>query len=287
LISAVTIHGLTNARSEFLLTTLPIVALGETSSGGVVIPHFADGGGWTTQIRLINPGDAIVTGTAEFMDPLGQRIRIAPFSAAPRSFARIDTSGLSAGIQTGSVRISAGLGAISIFSFQAGGTTVTQAAVQAAPSGTAFQSYVETSGSLRSGLAIANPSSSAITVSLDLLGATARLNIPANGQRSFFLKELPEFANLATSFQGVVRITGPTAVAVTGLRGRTNERGEFLISAMPPADESAVPASTELLFPQLADGGGYDTELVLFGRSTSGTIYFFTEMGQPLNLTLQ
>jgi len=56
-------RGLTNERSEFLMSTLPVIdTTAPPGSGTVVVPHFADGGGWVTQILLVNPTDNPMTG---------------------------------------------------------------------------------------------------------------------------------------------------------------------------------------------------------------------------------
>src|SRR5262249_53325447 len=53
-ISVIALRGLTNERSEFLITTLPVADLSVASgSDPILFPHFADGGGWTTQILLV------------------------------------------------------------------------------------------------------------------------------------------------------------------------------------------------------------------------------------------
>src|SRR5438105_284839 len=104
-----------------------------------------------------------------------------------------------------------------------------------------------------------------------------------------FLEQIEGFANLQVPFQGVLRISTDEAsrVAVAGLRGRYNERRDFLITATPPIDENSTP-SGELVFPHLADGGGYTTEFILLNESSqlsSGTLRFFSQTGQPLNLS--
>src|SRR2546430_8854396 len=38
-----------------------------------VFPDFVDGGGWTTQIMLINPGSNAISGSLRFEDPAGSR----------------------------------------------------------------------------------------------------------------------------------------------------------------------------------------------------------------------
>ena len=64
-IGVIALRGFTNERSEFLITTLPVAPLGSTDSP-LVFAHYADGGGWKTQIVLVNPTDSILTGTADF-----------------------------------------------------------------------------------------------------------------------------------------------------------------------------------------------------------------------------
>jgi glucose/arabinose dehydrogenase len=283
-ISAVGLRGFSNERSEFLSTTIPVISIGDAPADAVTIPHFADGGGWATQVLLVNPGDTAIDGNVQFADRGGRVTRTESFNVAPRSSARVVTPGTGTGIQTGSVRITPGVRAMSIFSYKTSGITVTLAGVPALAGGKAFRSYVESSGAVQSGLAIANPSAAAVNVSLDLAGATASVSVPPNGQTSFFLNELPAFAGLPKPFRGIVRVTAATPVVLTSLRGHTNERGEFLISSTPPADESASPASSELLFPQFAEGAGYDTQFILFGVSTSGTTYFFSRNGDPASL---
>jgi hypothetical protein len=78
-------------------------------------------------------------------------------------------------------------------------------------------------------------------------------------------------------------------MSMTGLRGRFNERAEFLITATPPLDN--IGSGSVLLFPHLADGGGYKTQMVLTSPQvltvSSGTLQFFSQSGRPLDLTLR
>jgi len=290
-VSVVALRGFTNERGEFLLTTLPVVPLDAAGSQTMTLAHFADGGGWTTQVVLVNAGDDPIGGTIEFLDPNGQTLRTSAYGLPPRSATRLQTAGSGSNPQVGSVRVSGGANSTVIFSYKARGVTVTQAGVAGLENGTAFRAYVERSIALESGLAIANPSASPITVNLDLsrldgisTGLTATINIPANGQRALFLTEIPSFASLPTPFAGVLRISSPSPIALTSLRGRTNQRGEFLITTTIPVDESAAVTSSELLFPHFADGGGYAMQFVLFGRGSSGAIYFFNRAGGAVSL---
>ena len=75
-----------------------------------------------------------------------------------------------------------------------------------------------------------------------------------------------------------------------GLRGRYNERNDFLITTTPPVNE-APPATSPMIFPHIADSGGYTTQFILFsaqpGSSSSGTMQLFNQSGGALGLTLQ
>jgi glucose/sorbosone dehydrogenase len=292
LVSAIALRGLNNERSEFLMTTLPVAPLGGTNTGPLTLPHFADGAGWRSQVVLTNPIDSTIVGVVQFFGTEGQVFRTEPFVISPRSAARIQTDGIASAVQTGSVRVSTVSGAsapvaTSIFTYRSNSVTVTEAGAAVLPDSTSFQVYAELSPTIRTGLALANPSGSALTVTIALAGRLFSVEVPANGQRSLFLNEIPAFTTLPLPFQGVMTLSAPAPFAVTGIRGRTNERGEFLITTTAPVNPSTPANSSELVFPHFADGGGYSTQFILFGAPASGTMYFFEQSGQPRALLFQ
>jgi hypothetical protein len=237
-------------------------------------------------VVLINPTDSTLTGSVQFVAIQGQALRSEPFAIAPRSVARFQTDGTSTTAQSGSWRVSPADGniapaAISIFTYRANGVTVSQAGAATLPDGTAFLLYGELSETIRTGLAVANPSGVPLTVTITFGGKVASLDIPANGQRAFFLNEIPQFASL--SLPGVISVSGSSPLAVTGIRGRRNERRDFLITTTAAVNSSAL-VTVELVFPFFADGAGYSTQFILFGSSAAGTIYFFDPTGQPKTL---
>jgi hypothetical protein len=158
------------------------------------------------------------------------------------------------------------------------------------------------SGNIQTGIALANTAASPASVTFDVTDLSGSpisgitpvpINLPAYGQAAKFVTDI--FPSLPNPFKGVVRITtGSSAISVVGLRARYNERApnpDFLITTTPPALENSSATTAELLFPHLADGGGYTTQFILFsrtaGQSSSGTLRFFDQNGQPLNLTLR
>src|SRR5262249_44631238 len=61
-VGAVSLQGLTNEAGNFLYTTLPMAPVSGPTPNPVIVPDFADGGGWKTQVILINPSDGLVSG---------------------------------------------------------------------------------------------------------------------------------------------------------------------------------------------------------------------------------
>jgi hypothetical protein len=89
----------------------------------------------------------------------------------------------------------------------------------------------------------------------------------------------------------VLRVTTSAEAAVIGLRARTNQRSDFMITTTPPTIETAPTTTSDLFFPHIADAGGWSTRFVLFsgsaGQSSSGSLSFVDQQGQALDLTLE
>ena len=170
----------------------------------------------------------------------------------------------------------------------------------------AYRLYAEASGnfdggvagSVETGLAVVNRSSAAVTAKVELsrldgssTGLTGSIVVPAGGQTAKFLNQIVGLGSQQLPFQGTVRISAPSEISVIGLRGRYNERNEFLITTLPPVNEESAPAPSDLFFPHFADGGGFTTQFVLFSGSpaqqSSGTLRLFSQSGEALNLTLR
>jgi hypothetical protein len=322
-VSVIALRGFTNERGEFLISTLPVIdTTAAAASGTQFLPHFAAGLGWTTQVILINPGTTTLSGSLQFIAgatgkaasvTIGTQVTgTAPYSIAGGSSQKIIASGAVAGqIATGSVQVvPSGGGAapvpLVVFSYKPAAFTVAEAG---APSnaGTAFRMYVQSSGvsgqpgNIQSGIAVANTSATtAANVTFELFnpdgsstGITpASVSIPPSEQVAEFLAQIFQGQNLPQPFQGVLRISSTSAaISVVGLRGRYNERSDFLITTTPPTLESGAASSAELLFPHFVNGGGYTTQFILFsgiaGQTSSGALQFFDQKGNPLPLSLQ
>ena len=315
-IAVIALRGLTNEAGEFLMTTLPVAPLSSTASDTVYFPHFADGGGWVTQVILVNPTDRTITGTATFLGQGSDTTPASPvtlalddgrtgsgfdYSIPPRSTQRLTTANPPGGLTVGSVRVTPDSGnaapsGLVVFSFASGGKTLSEAGVPALPKGSAFRVYVESSGtpeqagSIRSGLAITNVADRSSTVTLEvthldgsLAVPPATLSLPPSGQVARFVDQI---FSLPDNFAGVLRLTSTGEVAIVGLRLRINERGEVKITTTPPSNETDAATTAETFFPHIVDSGGWSTQFILFsgtaGQSAAGTLRFFDYTGQPL-----
>ncbi|HYR90837.1 MAG TPA: hypothetical protein VE422_42640 [Terriglobia bacterium] len=294
-VAAITLRGFVNERSDFLMTTLPVAPVTSTSSASIVLPQYATGGGWTTRILLVNPTDQQISGTVD-MDATYS------YSIAPRSAARVVASDPGPDIRTGVVRVNPAPGSraavsSSVFSFVSGGVTVTESGIATTGAAQSFRVFAEfdATQSLRTGVAVANLSTASTTVQFELLafdgqptGVSGSSAITGNGHLSLFLNELPGFQNLPKSFRGVLRISASLPISAIGLRGRYNERGDFLISTTPALADNAPAATGELVFPHIATGGGYTTEFLLLNRGSesAGTVSIFSQSGDKLPLPI-
>jgi hypothetical protein len=325
-VSVIALRSFYNERSpsEFMLTTLPVLDLAAGSSSGTqVISHFAAGDGWTTQIILVNPTGTPQTGTIQFLDPgaatpptpgAPKTVNIdgasgssASYSVAASSSKKFLITGASPGTAIGSVRIVPTANGpvptpLVIFTYKPDLFTSAEAGIPVTM-GTAFRMFAQLSSSpqIFTGVAIANPTAVAGTVTLtltDLNGVQIAetnppLTLPASGQIVGFIDQLiPALAG--QTVQGVLRITtNLSSISVAGLRGRYNERlpvADFLITTTPPTLENGTSSAAERLFPHLANGGGYTTQFILFsgtsGQTSGGTLRFVKPDGTPLDLNI-
>jgi hypothetical protein len=91
---------------------------------------------------------------------------------------------------------------------------------------------------------------SAISMRIGGIRAIGTLGIPANGQTSLFLNQIPGIQTLVSPFRGMLELTSFDPITIIGLRAQYNERTDVLITTTPPADES-VPPSASNVFPGL------------------------------------
>ena len=281
------IRGLTNESGELLMTTQPVSSLdAPTARTSIIFPYFSDGGGWSTQLVLVNPTDAPVTGVFQFIGPASPGTAVSTltmtvngvtgslfdYSIPPRGTVRFVTANASSDIRIGYILATPKDNSVvpqgfSILSLSNQGITVSETSVRAASPETAFQMYVEKSATLHSRLAVANPSASPAWATFELapldgssLSRITSIMIPAGGHIAPMIEDL--FPTVRDGFQGLLRILSTPSMGVTALRIRNNKRGDVIVTGIPVSSEASSSTSSTLVFPLVVRGGGFSTEFV-------------------------
>ncbi|MBI4472029.1 MAG: hypothetical protein HY646_05135 [Acidobacteria bacterium] len=296
-VGVVALRGAVNLDNEFIITTVP-VASASSGTESIVFPQVADGGGYVTELLLLNPGNSTMAGTIEFSFDVntdrgsGRRLS---YEIGARSAWKVQTRGLGADAQSGYATL-----------IPTSGTAPVSNAVLSRFSGTNLKFAAGVPGSRamtrgvmpgvrdssrRSALAMVNRGNTTADVRLTAFGADGRqiaartVSIGSNSHRAAFFDDL--ISELPMGFEGTVTFETANPVYVISLRTLVNASGDFLMTSMPVIDPGA-PASGISYFPQLVDGGNFATEYLLVNTGpASARLQFFTTTGQPLPVALR
>lgn len=301
---------LVNQRGETLLTSTPIIDLaGSLSTNTLYFPQMADGGGYHTMVVLVNTTAVTEAGTLQLLDDNGGPLTVHqsngatnssfPYDIAPHGVYVFQTDGSPASVNAGSVRIvpnginlTTPVGA-GVFSFEtSGGLMVTQSGVPSAAPTTHARIYVDLSGGHDTGLAVTNSGSQLLPLTLQAfqadgvtpVGTSSTITLPANGHISSFAGQL--ITGLPAGFSGVVDLSSSLPFAALTLRSLTNIRGDFLLTLFPIADYTQ-PAPAPIVFPQIAAGGGYQTQIIVLNTDPNTRnilVSYFDDKGNPLDV---
>src|SRR5262249_38302784 len=122
------------------------------------------------------------------------------------------------------------------------------------------------------GIAIANPSNSANTITLTLrdangsvVGAPMTLTLPPHQQVARFISEFfPSSTSSGAEFTGSIRFQSSSPVAALGLRFAGEEFSTIPIVTAAPSASSAT-----VVLPQFAIGAGWATQVVLINDGSA------------------
>jgi hypothetical protein len=298
-LSILALRSTTNQRGDALLTSTPIADLTHQSASSLYFPRLVDGGGWKTSIFLLNTSSANETGYLNIFTGQGTALSVRqqgapaansqfPYSIKPGGVWVLTTDGSPTAVNEGSVQLIptngtwAPVGA-GVFGLTQNGVLVTETGVPSATQTIHARIYVDQSGGHLTGIAIANPQSSSMSVSLTAYqtdGVTpagtgsASLPLNGNGESAAFTSSL--IPNLPAGFTGVLDIFSPSGLpfAALTLRILTNLRGDSVITTFPVADFDST-APTPIVFPQVVDGnagGLYRTQFIMLGTTGASTL---------------
>jgi len=305
-VSVVALRETLNQRHDPLVTTTPIADLTQSPAADpIYFPQFVDGGGYTTALVLLNTSNIVETGTIQIFDDNGAPLTVNQvggttdssfkYSIPVGGVFRLQTDGFPASARAGWVLLTPDAGTSTpvgagVFSYGSGGILVSESGIPAAASSLHARVYVDLSGGHDTGLAIANPAGTNADITIKAYrtdGVTTigksqgPLQLPANGHSAKFATEF--IAGLPAGFTGVLDITSATPFAALTLRSLNNERNDFLMTTFPVADADRA-APSPVVFPQIADGGGFVTEFILLnaGGASNTTLSFFDNEGRQL-----
>ncbi len=321
--SAASLQLATNSHGEQLYNSLPVAVPNSPPTGLTLnFSQFADGGGFSTEILLMNLTGSTISGTVAFFDDnhnpvtmnfsgLGSVSQI-NYNIPGNGMAKFFTTGnTSPNLQFGSVVVTKTSGALPsgavIFSrYNAAGGLTSQAGVLNSPLTTSARMYIEKSSSplMRdTGVALVNPNPTSVQVQLSLssldgsFNANNTLNLAANAHIKGFIDEAAVMGAAASTipanFQGVLTLSSTVSIAPLTLRLTRNQRSEDLYSTLPAADLNNPPSAPQYL-PQIADGsqgtGFFTTQIILVNTSSSSgtiTINLFGDAGSQININFQ
>jgi hypothetical protein len=176
-----------------------------------------------------------------------------------------------------------------VFTYNPDGILVSESGIPSTIPTTQARVYVDMSKNHNTGLAIANVGSAAAAISVNAFqmdGVSAvgtswgPLSLAGYGHDAKFADQFIE--GLPEGFRGVLDISSATPFAALTVRSLYNERHDFLMTTFPIADANQV-ALSPIVFPQVADGGGYVSEFILIGAGSAAktTPGFYDETGAP------
>jgi hypothetical protein len=296
-----------NQRNEALLTTTPLADLTSLPEDApLYFPQFVDGGGYMTALVLLNTADRVQTGKLSLFDDAGEALTVNQvdgtrgsvfdYAIQPGGVFVFQTDGFPADARVGWARLMPDANSLSpvaagILSFSRSGIRVSETGILAATPTTNAHIYIDQSGHHSTGLAITNPAPAGLDLRLKacypdgsaVAGGESTLTLNAEGHSARFISQF--ISGLPAGFAGVLDISSASPFVALTLRSLTNSRGDFLLATFPVADQTR-PASAPMVFPQIADGGGYVTEFVLMtaAEPSSLILRFYSNDGTPLPL---
>jgi hypothetical protein len=295
-----------NQRNDALLTTTPTADLTEPlASKRVFFPHFVDGGGYATKLILVNTSGAPEAGMMSFYNQYGEPLIIEqaggfrsssfPYSIQPGGVFVFQSEGSSATVNEGSVQLAPYAGtwtpvSAGVFAFSRNGVLVSESGIPAAEPTTHARIYIDQSEGHGTGLALAALSGSGLNVAVKAYqmdgitaadSAAAPIALNQNGHSARFVSQL--IPGLPPNFTGVMDISSRSPFVALTLRSLSNSRGDSLLTTFPVVDLNRPP-SFPIVFPHIADGGGYVTQFILLGASESSnaTLQLWDDSGTPL-----
>jgi enterochelin esterase-like enzyme len=304
-LSVIALRMTTNQRGEPLFTTIPVADMNQSlANSPIYFPQLADGSGWNTSLILMNTSGAEEKGALDIRDNAGLPLVVHPvdgiaassfrYSIPPGGAFRFQTDGSSDGQKAGWVRLipddanSTPVGS-GVFGYNPVNVLVTESGIPSVLSTTHARIFVDLTQNHNTGLAIANLSGAAANPTIRAFrtdGVTSAsaspglLPLAGFGHDAKFADQF--FPGLPADFMGILDISALTPFAAITVRSLYNERKDFLLTTFPIADVTRS-APSPIVFPHIADGGGYITQFILLSPQGAAetSLGLYNDNGKP------
>ena len=275
-VAAAAVRILTNERKDFLMTSIPIADLDQVETS-LTLPFYADGGGWQSEIQLVNTTGSSLYGTVQLFPSLRGSGADFVYAIPPHAAVALQTPGLAGEATTGWVQVvpeadtPSPAGSLILLN-KTNGVTTSMGTVVSTPASSFYHAYVETSGqqgepgSVQTTLTLANPTSRPASISLEVLTMNwqsterrATVTIGAYDKVTMTLNQIPGMEKV-TPFKGIVRIGGDPVTAA-GFLARYSDYGQVLVTSLPAIGISMGPSASERRFLFTVEGGSFFMDL--------------------------
>jgi hypothetical protein len=282
------------------------VALSGLDSGSYVLSLCSSygNGDLISQSEVSADGGALNISLPSFQGDIAFKVgrgTVSTWGAVPRS-----AKAWISGDDSGDVRVLyAYLRSVPGFSDAVGGAVLTlsdgqvptsELTVPALGSSKSYWTVAEISAPSHTGLALVNPGPATATVLLTIYddrgsqAATRTLTLAPGEHVAKFLVESEWFGQAQAPFRGTLEVRSDQPIGALALRGTYNDQGQFIMTSIPARSDEAPQAGQIEALPQVADGGGYQTEWLMLNSSDSpltGKVTFRKSDGSPWLLTIQ
>jgi hypothetical protein len=276
---------------ESIFSALPVVDPTVTPVGSnLIFSQILDGNGNPTQILLMNTSGSTIagtillfrdSGTPALLDFGSGPVSSLSYSISANGMQKFSTTG-QGGLKVAYAVVTPTSGQLPagavIFAGKGATGASSQAGVLNAIPTTNARVYIERSSvplDRDTGIALVNRNPSTANVTLHLVSLdgsfnqTTTINVDSNIHLAAFIEQLFASVSIPSEFKGVLTIQSNQPLALVTLRLTHNERGEEIYSTLPVADLNNPPVGP-LFIPQVVDGGGFTTQIILINTSNGG-----------------
>lgn len=285
-----------NESGALLMAGLPVSDLTKNGpSGELLFPRMVVGGGYQTTLFLMNNSTQDQSGEIQMLTESGAVMNasyeantVTPYHIKPGGVYKFSPGNApDDSILPGWIKIvpTAGVSApaaTEIIGLTIEGVLISEAAFAGLQPSYRARFYVDETGDRNSSFAIVNPQPASISADIRILQNTIgqRLLLPPNGAVTGSAAELLQNA-LPAGYRGIVEITSSQPFAVSSIQSVIADRGKFIYTSIPELEANGFPP---VVFPQFADGSGFQTEFVLANTGIDPIpveVSLFSSLGDP------